>query len=157
MEKVNDTIVDVTASPEQKMLTIKRFLKDRKTSALMGVNTSKGSGKPKDGENQSKPKFDPLGHRNSSFPVSPKHLCTKSHLCKPDWGLLGCCELYKLATADERCQYCQLSSCCYKCGTTVRPGEFKPSSGGNRKMKHICDWRNGNMTALYMRNQCWQK
>ena len=64
MEKVNDTIIDVTASPEQKMLMIKRFLEDTKTSALMGVNTSKGSGKPKDSENQSKPKFNPLGHRN---------------------------------------------------------------------------------------------
>ena len=65
MEKVNDTIVDVATSPEQKMLIIKRFLEDRKTSALMGVDTSKGSGKPKDGENQSKPKLDPLGHRTS--------------------------------------------------------------------------------------------
>ena len=89
MEKVNDTIVDVTASTEQKMLTIKRFLKDRKTSALMGVDTSKGSRKPKDDENQPKPKLDPLSHRNLSFPMSPKHLCTKSYLCKPDWGSLG--------------------------------------------------------------------
>ena len=84
MEKVNDTIVDVTTSPEQKMVTIKRFLEDRKTLALMGVNTFKGSGKPRDCENQPKPKLNPLCHRNLSFPMSPKHLCTKSHLCKPE-------------------------------------------------------------------------
>ena len=70
MEKVNDTIIDVTASSEKKVVTIKRFLEERKTLALMGVNTFKGSGKPRDGENQPKPKLDPMGQRNASLPMS---------------------------------------------------------------------------------------
>ena len=82
MEKVKDTIINITASPEQKIVMIKRFLEDRKTLAPMGVNTFEGFGKPRDGENQPKPKLDQLGHRN----MSPKHFCTKSHLCKPEWG-----------------------------------------------------------------------
>ena len=88
MEKVNDTIIDITASSEQKMVTIKRFLEDRKTSALMAVVKFKGSRKPRDGENQPKPKLDPLGQRAVSLPMSPKHSCTKSHFCKHEWGLL---------------------------------------------------------------------
>ena len=69
----------------------------------MAVNTLKGSGKPRsEGDDQTKPKLDPLGQKAASLPVSAKHSCIKSHFCKQNWGLLGCAELYKLASAEER-------------------------------------------------------
>ena len=91
------------------MTTIKKFLEQKKPSALMGIDSLKGFKKPRpDGDNQSEPKLDLWGQRAVALPVSPKHSCTKSHFCKPSWGLLGCVELYKLNSAKERCRYCRL-------------------------------------------------
>ena len=45
IEKVNDTVTDVTASAEQKIKSIKEFLEKKKVSALMGVSNLKGSEK----------------------------------------------------------------------------------------------------------------
>ena len=102
MEKVNDTIIDVTATSKQKMVTIKKFL-EQKTSALMAVDSLKGFEKPRpDGDDQTEPKLDPLGQRAATLPVSAKHSCIKSHFCEPSWGLLGCVKLYKLTSAEER-------------------------------------------------------
>ena len=80
MEKVNDTIADVTATAEQKITLIKKFL-EQKTSALMAVDMLKGSGKLRsEGDDQTKPKLDPLGHKAASLLVSTKHSFIKSHL-----------------------------------------------------------------------------
>ena len=81
IEKVNDTIADVTASAEQKMKSIKAFLEQKKTSALMVVDSLKGSRKFKpDGGDQTRTEWDPLGQRAAALLVSVKHSCIKSHL-----------------------------------------------------------------------------
>ena len=43
IDKVNDTVTDVTASAEQKMKKIREFLEKKKIFALMGVSNLKGS------------------------------------------------------------------------------------------------------------------
>ena len=56
---VNNTIFGVTATAEQKMTTIKKFLKQKKTSALMAINSLKVFEKPRlDCDDQSEPKLD---------------------------------------------------------------------------------------------------
>ena len=44
------------------------------------------------------------------------HECQTNSKCQPDWGLVGCIELYKLKSVDERIAYCKESGCCYVCG-----------------------------------------
>ena len=44
------------------------------------------------------------------------HDCTKSSYCLTVWGLLGCVNLYKLATAFERKKLLRFKFSCYKCG-----------------------------------------
>ena len=122
----------------------------------MAVDSLKGSGKPRsEGNDQTKPKLDPLGQRAVTLPVSAKHSCIKSHFCKPDWGLLDCIELYKLASAEVRRQYCRLSSCCNRCGAATHPSDFKLIPGGGRKMKQKCDCGNNKMTAHCTKDWCW--
>ena len=47
---------------------------------------------------------------------SPGHMCKTSKSCKREWGLLGCTELYKLHTVDERKEFFLERNRCYMCG-----------------------------------------
>ena len=69
--------------------------------------------------------------------VDVRHECQKSSRCQPSWGLLGCVELYRLRTVEERVQYCKESSCCYVCGS----GDLSPVEEKDFKHKR-CDYRN---------------
>ena len=66
---------------------------------------------------------DPLGMAASTplCPVDVRHKCHRSPKFEPNLGLLGCVELYKLRTVEERISYCKTSKCCYVCGTCQVP------------------------------------
>ena len=149
IEKVNDTISDVSASSQSKMASIKSFLERKKTSALMGVESLKSnkSLKTQSTSDSGKPVVrDPLGLRSSgatvSSSVSISHSCIKSRSCNQDWGLLGCSELYKLSTVEDRRKYCREANCCFRCGIPFRQGDFVQSRQSRAKIpvKHRCDW-----------------
>ena len=150
IEKVNDTVSDVSASSEQKMNKIKEFLEKKKTSALMGVDslkTHKTQQRIQPQQDSSKPAMrDPLGLRSQSAAISSSvsisHSCIKSRSCKQDWGLLGCCELYKLSTVDDRRKYCREANCCFRCGIPFKSGDFVQSRQSRAKVpvRHRCDW-----------------
>ena len=149
IEKVNDTISDVSASSEQKMSKIKEFLEKKKTSALMGVDSLKNhkNQRTQPQQDSSKPAIrDPLGLRSQSAAISSSvninHSCVKSRSCKQDWGLLGCSELYKLSTVDDRRKYCREANCCFRCGIPFRTGDFVQSRQSRAKVpvRHRCDW-----------------
>ena len=73
IEKVNDTISDVSATSQQKMASIKTFLERKKTSALMGVETLKTqkSSRIQSPQETIKPAFrDPLGLKSQATNVT---------------------------------------------------------------------------------------
>jgi hypothetical protein len=146
---VNDTISDVSATSEQKMSSIKSFLERKKTSALMGVESLKGHKTLRfqpPHPTVKEPMRDPLGLRSQatsvSLSVNVNYSCTKSKICKQEWSLLGCAELYKLSTVDERRKYCREANCCFRCGIPFSPGDFIQSrqSRGKVPVRHRCDW-----------------
>ena len=172
IEKVNDTISDVSATSEQKMTKIKQFLEKKKTSALMGVESLKSVPVRVAKTQRSDLEFgrlgipprdtsfrDPLGARSLTSPVasvSVSHSCLRNPSCKQDWGLLGCSELYKLDTVDDRRSYCKEAKCCFRCGITLKPGDFKPSNrfGGRMSVNHRCDWKSDKMVARCIISGC---
>ena len=164
IEKVNDTISDVSATSEQKMNKIKEFLEKKKTSALMGVESLKLSkfAKYQPQQDYSKPTVrDPLGIRTQATSVSSSvhinHSCLKSKICKQDWGLLGCSELYKLPSVDDRRKYCREANCCFRCGIPFKPGDFVPSRQSKAKVpvKHRCNWTGDKSDTKCTANGCF--
>ena len=103
-----------------------------KTCGILAVNQLASKEVPKryekgrshfaDKQNQQKSTraLDPLGNSSSgeSCNVDSRHKCFKSRSCQQNWGLLGCSELYKLKSIEERVAYCKASKCCYVCGSS---------------------------------------
>ena len=59
---------------------------------------------------------------------SPGHFCNRSKSCKREWEFLGCAELYKLHTVDERKEFLKERERCYMCGAKDFP-------------THSCMWK----------------
>ena len=83
--------------------------------------------------------LDPLGSSTnaSQCSVDVRHKCHRSPKCEPAWGLLGCVELYKLKTVEDRIAYCKSSKCCYVCGMADLSGTEISDSRHRR-----CDYKN---------------
>ena len=119
METMSDVKTDTSATVKQE------------TSVSTGVNSPRGFEEPKP---------DLLDQGAGAPPVPPEHSCHKSPSCKPIWGLLGCVELYKLTSVNERHLYCRLSNCCDKCGAATYPNHSAPLQDSGGKQKHKCSW-----------------
>ena len=119
------SVEEVNATHHEKIEKIQDILGKLKNCGILAVNelvqdNSHNSGDggsrshsntPK-GSNQSR---NPLGLNTfdgSLCSVDVKHDCTKSRRCQPSWGLLGCEELYKLKSVEERILYYKESKCC---------------------------------------------
>ena len=131
--KQGDVKTDTSATVEQE------------TSVSTGVNSPRGF---------EEPKHDPLDQGAGAPPVPPEHSCHKSPSCKPILGLLGCVELYKLTSVNERHLYCRLSNCCDKCGAATYPNHSAPLQDGDGKQKHKCSWGDSKMIAHCTKDQC---
>ena len=70
------------------------------------------------------------------------HDCYKSASCKTAWGLLGCVNLYHLATVDERIEMFKSKFCCFFCGRKRKIGSHDQSKN---KRGWIC--KPNNVTA----------
>ena len=63
-----------------------------------------------------------VSHDHGSAPNKANHLkynghdCTKDPSCKDKWDLLGCIDLYKLSSIEERENFLQERRACFKCG-----------------------------------------
>ena len=106
-------------------------------------------------DNSAKAVWDPLDQRASSLSASASHLCRKSRSCNEEWGLLGCVELYKLKTAEERRAFCKEHNSCNRCGTLTQPGDFSALPNGAKGICHKYDWSNGKMIAQCTGDRCW--
>ena len=62
------------------------------------------------------------------------HDCTNSPQCNTRWDKLGCIELYKLGTVEERKKMLSSMRMCFHCGAPF-------SLGPDRKYTHKCKWK----------------
>ena len=68
-------------------------------------------------------KFDPKSLPNESNDVQIKskcpvkqHSCSRSPHCKSEWNKIGCIEMYRLKSVDERISFLKDMKSCTKCG-----------------------------------------
>ena len=73
---------------------------------------------------------------------SPDHDCKTSKSCKKEWGGLGCSEVYKLHTVEERIQFLKERRLCFKCGEAFRFNRSPPRNW------HVCRWSNNRYLTL---------
>ena len=121
-EKVNDAITSVDFSDKEKLKAIKTLLEAKKMSAILGVDVHEAEQSSKSRTNSS----------NYSSTNNRQHDCGKER-CRVGWDLLGCVELYKLATVEQRKKMILSTRNCLKCGAPFRKvdGKF-----------HRCSWEN---------------
>ena len=119
LEMVYLAIEDAAATPMSKIEKMEEILGKLKTCGILAVNqlVTKENSAPKSVKNQTASGRNPLSVMSGSSvcSVDIKHNCHSSG-CEPSWGLLGCTELYKLKTVEQRIAYCKESKCCYICG-----------------------------------------
>ena len=124
------SIDEVNATHRDKIEKIQDILERLKNCGILAVNelveentinrsanTGNRDSRPNSGQGRN-----PLGlssHSGSVCSVDIKHDCTKCRKCEPNWGLLGCEQLYKLTSVEERIQYCKESGCCINCGIAL--------------------------------------
>ena len=122
LEMVYLAIENVAASPSDKIDKIEEILGKLKTCGILAVNqlvNKEPASRPERNRVQHVSSRDPLGQNSYgvSCSVDVRHDCTRSHKCQPSWGLLGCVEMYRLQTVQERVEYCKESNCCTVCGS----------------------------------------
>ena len=145
MEMVYLAVDSVSATHKEKIEKIQEILGKLKNCGILAVNqlvTKNTSSTPRTSRDRNQGTSsvrNPLGScmsGGSLCSVDIKHDCNKSQKCQPSWGLLGCVELYKLNTVDERILYCKESNCCHVCGMAGVPG----SGSDDQKCKR-CDYK----------------
>ena len=58
----------------------------------------------------------PPGKFKNKPPQHLDHDCKQSRTCNTKWGGLGCSELYKFHTVQERCDHLKAQRLCFRCG-----------------------------------------
>ena len=151
------SVEEITATHQEKIEKIQEILGKLKNCGILAVNelvddnfneASKGqSGATRNSNNNR----NPLGintHSSLLCSVDVKHDCTKSRKCQPNWGLLGCEELYKLGSVEERILYCKESGCCCTCSIALTPG-------GREETCKRCDYSAPTNRRLVRCNVSW--
>ena len=139
IERIYLAMDTVTATPTEKINKIEEILSKLKTCAILAVNQLSVS-KPDRPKQAVESGRNPLGlsmYGQTLCSVSSSHQCHRNGKCQPNWGLLGCMELYKLRTVDERVAYCKESNCCYVCGSGDL-SNLEKSEGKHRR----CNYKN---------------
>ena len=126
------SIDEINATHKEKIEKIQDILEKLKSCGILAVNELVEDSTPARNTNSglkdshshpnSKLSRNPLGlssHTGTVCSVDIRHDCTKNKKCEPNWGLLGCEQLYKLGSVEERIQYCKESGCCTNCGIAV--------------------------------------
>ena len=141
------SVDDVAATHQEKIEKIQDILGKLKNCGILAVNElfdessasrNQVSQRQRDDRQGSTQTRNPLGlssHSSTLCSVDIKHDCTKSRKCEPNWGLLGCEEMYKLGSLDERIQYCKEAGCCTNCGITIARWTSEQISFTTEKIK----------------------
>ena len=154
------SVDDVAATHQEKIEKIQDILGKLKNCGILAVNEliddssasrNQVSQRQRDDRQGSTQTRNPLGlssHNSTLCSVDIKHDCTKSRKCEPNWGLLGCEEMYKLSSIDERIQYCKEAGCCTNCGIAL-PQNSKESTCQR------CDYNTPTNRRLIRCNVSW--
>ena len=116
-EDMNDK-VDDDKTPKEEILMIKTYLEKKHRSDLRLSQYS-----------------DELSHAQANYGSvqafdskkefydrkQDDHDCTRSRQCKPDWGQLGCVQLYEIPTVKERRLVLNRKKVCFVCGKKRKP------------------------------------
>ena len=74
----------------------------------------------------------------------PSHVCSNSNKCNTVWDKLGCIELYKLSSVQEREEYLKSIRSCIKCGAHFKFDKRNP---------HKCKWSAEKVQAVMCQDQ----
>ena len=134
------------------------FLKQRKTSAIKGVEEQKrkrenqrrppGGGKPHRTTTTYRGK-DQFGNKGSN---SRKCYFCHGSDCKVPWSGLGCLEMYQLQTIEERLNWLKAHGLCFRCGNRFI---FDKSRQGQNS-RHTCQWfAKDKLQIKCTEDNCW--
>ena len=143
-DKMN-LLIPMECAKKEKLSRIHNILDMEKDSTLNGIpdniNYSLKKSEtynPRKSENYN-PKANQFSKKNKNFPRRSNHDCHQHKHCITDWDMLGCVELYKLATVDERKGMLSSLGKCYMCGAD-RQNFNKNKSPPNQNTPHRCKW-----------------
>ena len=126
--------VPMSFSKPSKLERIQNILEMQKEAVINGIDVDSTSKK----ENGDKAHFGtgkPRGKGGRYGDRKSKHSCSTSTMCKEEWDKLGCIELYKLATVEEREKMLRYLSHCMKCGAA-----WIPAPKTDPSKFHKCKW-----------------
>ena len=118
-------------SNKDKMWRIQAFLEAEKDSTLIGIPYKAIYVPKKNKSDYPKAQFSSRDKQNRN---KYSHDCSSSSQCNTKWDMLGCIELYKLTTVEERKGMLISNKKCFKCGAPFTPGV---RAG---KYLHSCKW-----------------
>ena len=130
MEEMNRR-VPMSIPSQDKMLRIKAILEEEKNATLNGIPDKAIYVPRKCKSDYPKVQF---GSRYKQNCNRNSHDCSSSDQCNTKWDMLGCIELYKLTTVEERKNMLISMKMCFKCGAPFTPGV---KAG---KYLHSCKW-----------------
>ena len=113
------------------MWRIQSFLDAEKNATLIGISDKAIYVRMKSKPAYPKTKLGPRYKQNHN---EYSHDCSSSSQCNTKWDKLGCIELYKLTTVEERKNMLISMKMCFKCGAPFTPGV---KAG---KYLHSCKW-----------------
>ena len=130
IEKINDLINGQEASHKKKVENVREFLEAKKNSAIEGVEDtnerSEGKSRFSDGN---QPRRTTAYGESGDDDTHECSLCG-GRSCNQAWQALGCLELYRKKTHDERLEWLRSKHACFLCGSPFMSG----------KQRHQCDW-----------------
>ena len=124
------------------------ILEENKSTNLSALSTGIGAVR----SNQRDVHSDGVSNKSNQLKHNG-HDCSKSNTCKDKWDLLGCINLYKLKSVEERETFLRGRRACFRCDKSP----FLLKNQG----KHICNWKGGKMDARCLGKvstgaRCWK-
>ena len=103
------------------MWRIQAFLEAEKDSTLSGIPDKAIYDAKEPHHENSKAQYGSRNGKNRQT-QGQGHNCSSSNQCIKKWDKLGCIELYKLTTVEERKNMLISMKMCFKCGASFTPG-----------------------------------
>ena len=152
LEKFNDIVEQDEDTFKKRIENVLKFLEERKKSAMGAVDIiSKGkkdtTRKPPLGETLKRSAaYGNRDEKRGGTTSSDCEICGGSE-CQTLWHGIGCVEIYKLKTRDERLGWLRKHKRCFKCGSFL---SRKPNQ------RHTCFWyTKGKLFARCTTDDCW--
>lgn len=113
--------------PNLVLMRLEEVLDEEKDGTLTAIQYTKDQKSSRshddddDDRSSSKQPYSRSSRSNNSYSDSNRHFCKDSVVCKREWGIFGCIELYKIQKESERRDYISKTKCCPECGSFPLP------------------------------------